>query len=103
MLGRSHRTVPESALRTALHHFVTLPADRTVNIAENRAPIAVITEAEVVLAIRALIWHKAPGSEGLGNDFYKDLQSLLVSPLVEIASEIIPRVQPHKSVMEAVT
>ena len=58
--------------------FVTLPADRTVTIAEKRALMAVITEAEVVLAIRARSRHKAPGTDGLGNDFYKDLQSLLV-------------------------
>ena len=73
VLGRCHRTVPKSALRTALHHFVTLSADRTVTIAENRALMAVITEAEVVLAILALSRHKAPVTDGSRNDFYKDL------------------------------
>ncbi|CAI5747527.1 unnamed protein product [Peronospora destructor] len=63
--------------------------------------MAVITEAEVVLAIRALSRHKAPGTDGLGNDFYKDLQSLLVPPLVAVANETIHGAQPPQSFMEA--
>ena len=101
VLGKSHRIVPVAELRTALRHFVALTSDRIVTTAENRALTADITEAEVVLAIRALSRHKAPGTDGLGNDFYKDLQSLLVPPLVEIANEIIQGAQPPKSFMEA--
>ena len=101
VLGKSHHTVPGSELRAALHHYVTIPSDRTVTTAENRALMAVITEAEVALAIRALSRHKAPGTDGLGNDFHKDLQSLLVPPLVEIANEIILGALPPKSFMEA--
>ena len=63
--------------------------------------MAVIAEAEVVLAVRALSRHKAPGTDGLRNGFYKYLQSLLVSPLVEIASKVLQGAQPPQSFMEA--
>ena len=66
MLWKKQRTIIKSSLRAALRHFFTLPADRTVIIAENRAYMALITEAEVVLAIRALSWHKVLGTDGLG-------------------------------------
>ena len=101
VLGIGYRSVPSTALRSALNRVVSSSSGRAVYTLENRALMAVVTEAEVVRAIRALSRQKALGTDGLGNDFYKDLQSLLVPPLVGIANEITNGAQPPRSFMEA--
>lgn len=85
-------------LRTVFIIFVTLPSDRIVNTAANRALMVAITETEVVLAIRALGRHKIPATDGLGNDFYNYLGSLLVPPSVYLATRSF---EVHKHIIRS--
>ena len=101
ILGISHRSVPLASLEQAFTDFVSIPVVSRVTPVENERLMSPIAETEVLAAITVISRHKAPGTDGLNNDFYKDTMSVMVPALTAVANNIMDGADPPASFLEA--
>jgi exonuclease III len=97
ILGKVHSAVPGDKLESEFDSFVQVPASRRVTQKQNTELMETITTAEVIKAISDLNRHKAAGPDGLNNDFFKDIEALLVPAMVAIGNELLQGAEPPKS------
>ena len=97
ILGSVHNSAPPQLLDAQFDDFVTIPESRHLSATDNGLLMREININEVIEAIDALNRHKAAGTDGLNNDFFKDTQSVLASAMVAIGNEILRGGHPPQS------
>ena len=97
ILGAVHNSAPPQLLDAQFDDFVTIPESRHLSATDNGLLMREININEVIEAIDALNRHKAAGTDGLNNDFFKDTQSVLASAMVAIGNEILHGGHPSQS------
>ncbi|KAG1698206.1 hypothetical protein DVH05_015196 [Phytophthora capsici] len=100
ILGEVHNTVAPAELEARLDAFVRIPVDRNISDQQNMLLMKEITKDEVIVAIDALNRHKAAGGDGLNNDFFKDMQALLVLAMVAIGNKLLQGGDPPLSFLQ---